>query len=685
MFRRRWQILLLGLAVTTLVLAVVAIVLGPVRIPIRQVLSLLWDGVFSGSSTGPGAAGGAGAVAVERELYGAILWQLRLPRILLALEIGLALSLAGTAYQGVFRNPLADPYILGVSSGAALGATIGFGWMVTRSLAGGALIPLFAFAGALANTFLVYGLARSSGRMPVTALLLAGVAVSALSSALVSVILLFSGDWLRQIVYWTMGSLANGSWREVRLLLPFLLLGSATILFSARALDLFLLGEERAESTGLAVERAKLLLLTAGALLAAAAVAAGGVIGFVGLIVPHAARLLVGPEHRKLNPVAALLGALFLLAVDTAARLVVAPRELPIGVITALAGAPFFLWLLRQAGRHAQRSQGLSRIDEGQDLTGEARDGTRQVEIDQIGLNQVEMAGGTTESPLLEARALRVDLAGRQILRGISLTLRPGELVAIVGPNGAGKSTLLRALAGLLPLADGECVIQGRPLQGYSRRVLARRLALVPQQPDFRFELTVRGVVKLGRFPHQPWWGGESPADRQTVETVLAETGLLALADRPVTALSGGEQQRVAVAQALAQQPSILLLDEPTTHLDLNYQAELMALLDRLRWGSGQGGGPIRSHSSGLGMLIVLHDLNLASAWCDRLVLLGGGEIVREGSPEQVLDPATLSRVYGTPVHVGRSPVTGRPVVYVASQHLLQDAQEIAAQDQFHF
>ncbi|MBE3576382.1 MAG: heme ABC transporter ATP-binding protein [Limnochordales bacterium] len=654
MFRDRWQLLLSGLAAGTLVCSMIAIVLGPVVIPIRQVVSLLADGILSVITTGslPPAAG-----AGEEQMYAAIIWQLRLPRILLALEIGLALSLAGTVYQGVFRNPLADPYVLGVSSGAALGATVGFSWVVIRNLAGGTLIPLFAFAGALANTFIVYGLARSSGRMPSTTLLLAGVAVSAFSSALVSVILLFADDWLRQIVYWTMGSLATGGWQEVKLLLPFLLLGAGIILAAARPLDLFLLGEERAETTGLSVERAKFLLLTAGALLAAAAVAAGGVIGFAGLIVPHAARLLVGPEHRKLIPVAGLLGALFLLLVDTAARLVVAPRELPIGVITSFAGAPFFLWLLRQAGRHDLRASRLLPVSDrmGRDLA--AGEELPSVPGPQISADsgQPSLKSGPSSPPLLEAVEMQVELAGRRILSDISLTLHRGELVGIVGPNGAGKSTLLRALAGLLAPAGGECVLEGRPLRQYSRRMLARRLAFVPQQPDFRFELTVREVVALGRFPHQSFWGGESKADREAVCWALEETGLLALAERPVTALSGGEQQRVALAQALAQQPSVLLLDEPTAHLDLNHQAELMALLDRLR----------RGGKLGVGVLIVLHDLNLASTWCDRLFLIADGSILRTGTPEEVLEPAILTRVYGIPVQVASSPQTGRPLVSI--------------------
>ncbi|HHV55949.1 MAG TPA: iron chelate uptake ABC transporter family permease subunit [Firmicutes bacterium] len=680
MVRRHWRGLLLGLVAGTLGLAAVAMLLGPVRVPARQLLVLLLAGPGGEASGGAQLPGPAGVWGGQDQVYRTILWEIRLPRILLALEIGAALALAGATYQGVFRNPLADPYILGVSSGAALGATlafagqVGLGWPGLSGPSGpggGALVPICAFAGALGNTLLVYGLARSAGRMPLTSLLLAGVAVSALASALVSIILLFTGDWMKQVVFWTMGSLSGSSWTAVRSILPFLLIGGAVVVAAARPLDLFLLGEERAESTGLSVERAKLLLLTAGALLSAAAVATGGVVGFVGLIIPHAARLLVGPEHRRLLPVASALGAAFLLAADTLSRLVVAPRELPLGVITALAGAPFFLWLLRQAGRpdssaRAGRVPGLPGRQAG--VMPPVRADRPLLACGERGPTVLGAPGGAggsageSAAPVLEAIGVKTVLGGRPILHGVSLSIAPGELVAIIGPNGAGKSTLLRTLAGLLPLAGGEVRVGGVSLDKLSRRQLSRRVAFVPQAPDFRFELTVAGVVALGRYAHQSWWGGERPGDREAVARALAYTGLEGYGNRPVTTLSGGEAQRVVLAQALAQEAPFLLLDEPTAHLDLNYQVEIMALLDALRRPGPDRGGRPRAAKA---ILVVMHDLNLAAAWCDRLILLSAGVVVREGRPEHVLEPSLLEEIYGTPVFVETNRSTGRPQVFV--------------------
>ncbi|MBE3582636.1 MAG: iron ABC transporter permease [Limnochordaceae bacterium] len=328
--------MLWGSGLLLAVLGATAAALGPVAVPLPQLLNIL---LHPRGSAAP-------------EYLQTIVWQIRLPRVLLAMEVGAALSLAGVTYQGLFRNPLADPYVLGVSSGAALGATLAVVWRHWGGPSGAWVLPALAFAGALFTTAVVYLLGQQGRRLPLTGLLLAGVAVSAMSSALVSALLIFAGQSMQEVVYWMMGSLNGRGWPEVVSILPFLAGGSAILAVSARPLDLFLAGEERAQALGLPVEATKLLLLTSGALLAAAAVATSGVIGFAGLIIPHAARLLVGPAHRRLLPAAALLGAAFLLATDTVARLMVQPVELPIGVITAVCGSPFFLWLLRrQAAR----------------------------------------------------------------------------------------------------------------------------------------------------------------------------------------------------------------------------------------------------------------------------------------------------------------------------------------------
>jgi len=277
-----------------------------------------------------------------------IVLEIRLPRVILAGLVGAALAIAGATYQGLFRNPLADPYLIGVAQGAALGAVIGFLLPPTwHGLAFG-IIPLLAFSGALVSTAAVYVLARVGKTLPVTTLILAGVALGALLGSIVSYLIISSGEKIHGIMFWLMGSFSLSQWSEAKIVLPYVLLGVVIILLYARPLNLMQLDEEQAQQLGINVERLKLVLLAAATLITAAAVSFVGIIGFVGIIIPHAVRLIWGADHRFLLPLSVLTGAIFLILADLIARTALAPTEIPIGVITALCGAPFFLYLLRR-------------------------------------------------------------------------------------------------------------------------------------------------------------------------------------------------------------------------------------------------------------------------------------------------------------------------------------------------
>jgi len=278
----------------------------------------------------------------------AIVLAIRLPRVLSGAVVGTALALAGAAFQGLFRNPMADPYVLGVSSGAALGAAVGMITSSSASFLGVGTVPAFAFCGALGSIFLVYNLARVGGRVPVMTLLLAGIAVAALLQAAVSLLMVVAHEKLEQIVFWIMGGLAASRWGELAAALPYVAVGSGVILAYARDLNALLLGEESAHHLGVEVERCKKVVIAAGALVTAAAVSISGSIAFVGLVVPHAMRLVVGPDHRVLLPASALAGAIALVAADALARTAMAPSEIPVGIIMALSGGPFFIYLLRR-------------------------------------------------------------------------------------------------------------------------------------------------------------------------------------------------------------------------------------------------------------------------------------------------------------------------------------------------
>jgi len=256
----------------------------------------------------------------------------------------------------------------------------------------------------------------------------------------------------------------------------------------------------------------------------------------------------------------------------------------------------------------------------------------------------------------MTAELLRVEEATFQYpgsewrLQDVSLLLRPGEMLAVIGPNGSGKSTLLRVAAGVLPPQGGRVLLEGRPMADLDRREVARTLGYLPQQVHYAFDYTVEEVVAMGRFPYLSGLGFLSADDVRAVEESMCQTETLDRRDRRLSRLSGGERQRVFLASVLAQEPRVLLLDEPTTGLDIHHQAQFFRLLRRLS-------------SEGIAVAVVTHDLNLASFYCGRLLLLSGGRLVCEGSPLEVIRPEVISRVYGESVTVGRHDSTGQPFV----------------------
>ncbi|MFW5979253.1 MAG: FecCD family ABC transporter permease [Halanaerobium sp.] len=281
-----------------------------------------------------------------------IIGEIRLPRILLAFTVGAGLAVAGSVFQAIIRNPMVDPYIIGISAGAGTGVMLALFLGIEIAIFNLSSLPAFAFLGAVLTVFSVYQLARVGNKLPVLTFLLAGVAVSFILNSLMSFLMVLRTESLQQLVYWLMGSLAGSAWDDLRMILPYFLTAFAVILFYLKDLNILLLGEESAAHLGLNVERTKIILLGAASLMTASVVSVSGSIGFIGLVIPHIARMIIGPDHRRLIPLAALLGASFLLLADTAARTIMAPMELPVGIITALAGGPYFIYLLRNKSKN---------------------------------------------------------------------------------------------------------------------------------------------------------------------------------------------------------------------------------------------------------------------------------------------------------------------------------------------
>lgn len=313
---------------------------GAVYIPAGDVLRVLADNLWPG-----------GTLETAKTATDTIVWEIRLPRVLLAVLVGAALASSGGVMQGFFQNPMADPYIMGISAGAALGATVAVTLDLEFWMLGLNAVSIAAFLCGLAVTMVVYAFSRRGGRVASTTLLLTGIAIGAMATSFTSYMLVMGGENQRQLLFWLMGSLSARRWDHVWMLFPYAAVGLAVVLVYARELNVLLLGDEQASQLGVHVERVKLILLTAAACLAAAAVSVSGIIGFVGLLAPHMVRLIVGPDYRILTPMAALAGALLLVLADLVARTAMAPAEMPIGILTTLLGAPFFLYLLHRTRR----------------------------------------------------------------------------------------------------------------------------------------------------------------------------------------------------------------------------------------------------------------------------------------------------------------------------------------------
>jgi iron complex transport system permease protein len=332
-------VVLIGSVVLLLLVLLGSVLLGAVDLGTGRVLGEVWAELTGGHSP-------------LNTQETAILWQLRVPRVALGALVGAALATSGAAYQGVFRNPLADPYLLGAAAGAGMATTIVVVLFpgVAGSTAFVGPLPLAAFAGAIGGVALTWALGRSAGRGTAT-LVLAGVAVTAFLTAIQTFVQQLDTDTLQRIYSWLLGGLAVSGWHSVLLALPYIVVGVIVLCGSSRLLDVLTLGDDEAAALGVRPGRARLMILAAASLATAGAVAVSGLIGFVGIVVPHVVRLLFGGSYRIVVPLSLIGGAIFVVAADVVARTVLAPAEIPIGVVTAFAGAPFFVIVLRARSR----------------------------------------------------------------------------------------------------------------------------------------------------------------------------------------------------------------------------------------------------------------------------------------------------------------------------------------------
>jgi iron complex transport system permease protein len=339
----RWKIIVALLMLFLILTIAFAVTVGPMQIPPIEVYKIIIKNIpFIGD-----------LVRVESSSSAeVVVFQVRLSRVLAAALVGIALAVAGVVLQALFRNPMADPYLLGISAGASLGASLAIAFGIGFSFFGLLFsVPIMAFVFAIGTVILVYSVARRGQGVEMLTLLLVGIAVNSFLLAIMAIVRIVSGDAIHAIMAWILGSLVTSNWSYVEVIMPFVVIGVALIYVFAKDLNIILLGEEQAHHLGVDTERLKRIMLASATLITAAAVSISGIIGFVGLIIPHIARILVGPDHRILIPSSALAGAIVLILCDTMARTVVRPVELPVGIFTSLLGCPFFIYLIRKRKR----------------------------------------------------------------------------------------------------------------------------------------------------------------------------------------------------------------------------------------------------------------------------------------------------------------------------------------------
>ena len=337
--RKKWRFMLLLHCLVLGLISIISFTIGPADISFREAVGIILGRIPIFKNW------------IDLGQYSTvdqtIIWSLRMPRVILAALVGGALGVTGGAFQAFFKNPLADPYIIGVSSGAALGATVGIVTGAATTL-GLMKIPFFSFLGAMLTTWLVYSLAKTGKKIVAATLLLAGVALNSFMSAIMSFLMVINSEKIEKVFLWLMGSFASRTWQHVSIAAPLILIGVLIIFAMAKDLNAMVFGDSTAQHLGIDLKRVQLVLLLASSLTAAGAVAICGTIGFVGLIIPHMVRILVGPDHRILLPFSFLLGGTVMVIADTLARSLFEPLEIPIGIITALFGGPFFIYLLKK-------------------------------------------------------------------------------------------------------------------------------------------------------------------------------------------------------------------------------------------------------------------------------------------------------------------------------------------------
>ena len=570
-----------GTALVLVILVVLFSTIGSVNLSLGEIISSL--------------------IHQDNSMVMTIVYKMRLPRNILAVLIGANLAVSGVLLQSVMKNPLADPGITGVSSGASVAAIIIL--LLMPQLSGA--LPLFAFVGGAIACALVFIMAWKNGLRP-ERIVLAGVAINTILGGFISLLSTLFSDRIQSAILWLNGSLATKTWSHVDMLFLYSLIGLGLSLFLIRSANVLQLGDESAKNLGFNVSRTRLVISAVAVFLAAISTAVVGIISFIGLIVPHIARLLMGSDHKYTIPFSMVLGAIVLLIADTLARTIGGSIEYPSWCYYINCRWTIFLIFIKKE----------------------------------------------RELVMLCAKDLKVGYEDRIIIDNLNLSIKQGEIVSIIGPNGCGKSTLLKTLSRMISPISGKVYLEGTELKYLKNKLISQKICLLSQHNQAPNDLTVEQLVYYGRLPHKKWYEHKSEEDKLFIDWAIEQTGLTRYKDKPIGSLSGGERQRAYIAQALCQKPTILLLDEPTTYLDISYQLELMELIQEI------------NKKLNITVVMVLHELNQASRYSNRLIIMKQGTIISDGAPNEIIDQQTIESVYQIQCEIDLDPISNKPRIH---------------------
>ena len=530
----------------------------------------------------------------------AIVWEMRLPRLIAAMLLGGALSISGFLLQTFFANPIAGPFVLGISSGAKLTVSLAMIGLLSRGrVIGSTGMILAAFCGAMLSMGFVLALAQRVRQMSL--LIIAGVMVGYICSAVTDFVVTFAEDSnIVNLHNWSQGSFSGISWDNICVIAPVVLISLALAVLLSKPMSAYQLGEGCARSMGVNIRAFRAALILLSSVLSACVAAFAGPISFVGIAVPQLMKGLFGTAKPLVQvPACFAGGAVFCLFCDLAARTVFAPTELSISSVTAILGAPIVIFIMVRRRTHAVKGE------------------------------------NAMADQLLRAENMTVGYGGVPLIRDIALSVSGGEILTLVGPNGSGKSTILKSLIRELALLGGTVYLDGRDSSRLSAAETARTLAVMMTGRIAPERMTCWDVAAAGRYPYTGRLGILGAEDREKVCEALALVHAEELADRDFTCISDGQRQRVLLARAICQQPRVLILDEPTSFLDIRYKLELLTILKNL----------VRERS--VAVVLSLHELDLAQKISDRVICVANGEIARIGTPEEVFTDGSVQRLYG--------------------------------------